>query len=245
VRDLEAARADLIRRGEELARSNADLEQFAYVASHDLQEPLRKVSNFCQLLERQYSDGLDERGHQYIGYAVDGARRMQILINDLLDFSRVGRTTEQFAMVDMNSVLADAVSEVEHSFDDPVRAEPLPTVWGDYQLLVTLFGNLIGNALKYRSELEPRITVTADDEDGLASFAVADNGIGIDPQYADRIFVIFQRLHLRDQYGGTGIGLAMCKKIVEFHGGRIWLDTTYQPGARFRFTLPRGEAGAR
>jgi light-regulated signal transduction histidine kinase (bacteriophytochrome) len=108
-----------------------------------------------------------------------------------------------------------------------------------------LFGNLIGNALKYRSELEPRITVTADDEDGLASFAVADNGIGIDPQYADRIFVIFQRLHLRDQYGGTGIGLAMCKKIVEFHGGRIWLDTTYQPGARFRFTLPRGEAGAR
>ncbi len=246
VRELEAARADLIRRGDELARSNADLEQFAYVASHDLQEPLRKVSNFCQLLERQYSDGLDERGHQYIDFAVDGARRMQTLINDLLEFSRVGRTTEQFTTVDMNSVVGEAIAELEDVADlaeQPVHVEALPSVWGDHRLLVTLIRNLIGNALKYRSEQKPQIRLSAEKDDGFATFAISDNGIGIDPQYAERIFVIFQRLHLRDQYGGTGIGLAMCKKIVEFHGGHIWLDTNHRPGAKFRFTLPTGDAG--
>ena len=257
--EADAARAVSERTSTSLARSNADLEQFAYVASHDLQEPLRKVSNFCQLLERQYAEQLDDRAGQYIHFAVDGAKRMQVLINDLLSFSRVGRNTDGFVPVALDDVLREALDNLAEPLHDTgglvhVRTD-LPTLPGDRTLLVTLLQNLVGNALKYHGEQVPEVDVTAHRRAahvpaGMESaepryewvVTVADNGIGIEPQYAQRIFVIFQRLHLRDSYGGTGIGLAMCKKIVEFHGGAIWLESPDDPaapsGARFSFTLP-------
>ena len=242
---VERSRLELLRRTDELARSNADLEQFAYVASHDLSEPLRKVSNFCQLLERQYGDQLDPKARQYIAFAVDGAKRMQQLINDLLAFSRVGRTTDEFVAVPLGEALTAAVGNLESAITAAgarIDRVALPTVQGDRTLLIALFQNLVGNAIKYRGEEAPvvRIGVVAHEDEWHVS--VADNGIGIEPQYAERIFAIFQRLHLRDEYGGTGIGLALCRKIVEFHGGRIWLDigagTTPGRGATFTFSLP-------
>lgn len=232
--------------GRELARSNADLEQFAYVASHDLSEPLRKVANFCQLLERQYGPQLDDRARQYIHYAVDGAKRMQALIADLLSLSRVGRTTESFVPVDLGRVVDRACSGLQARIDvigASVEHDRLPTVPGDETLLVSLFENLISNALKYRGEAPQHVRIAAEHDAARKTWAiiVADNGIGIDPQYAERIFTIFQRLHLRDEFAGTGIGLALCRRIVEFHGGQIWLDTNVRSGATFRFTLPEGE----
>jgi hypothetical protein len=239
---VERARAVLLERGEELVRSNADLEQFAYVASHDLSEPLRKVANFCQLLERQYGDKLDDKAKQYIAFAVDGAKRMQVLIADLLAFSRVGRSTETFARVDMNKVVTRAIAMLDDrlvSAGAEIVRGPLPTLDGDETLLTALMQNLIGNAVKYRStERSPRIEISAAQQDGQWLFTVADNGIGIDPQYAERIFTIFQRLHLRDKYGGTGIGLALCRKIVEFHRGQIWLAENEGSGATFAFLMP-------
>jgi light-regulated signal transduction histidine kinase (bacteriophytochrome) len=239
---VEQARLVLLERGEELQRSNADLEQFAYVASHDLSEPLRKVANFCQLLEKQYAGQLDDKAKQYIAFAVDGAKRMQVLIADLLAFSRVGRTTESFEPVDTDRVLSRALATLEEriaaSHAEIVRG-PLPTVDGDPTLLTALFLNLVGNALKYRSpERTPRIEISTQRQGDEWLFTVADNGIGIDPQYSERIFTIFQRLHLRDQYGGTGIGLALCRRIVEFHRGRIWLAESEGPGATFAFLIP-------
>ncbi len=239
---VERARAVLLARGEDLARSNADLEQFAYVASHDLSEPLRKVANFCQLLERQYSDQLDDKARQYIAFAVDGAKRMQVLIADLLAFSRVGRTTEGFVPVDTEVALSRALITLDERIvaaDAQIVRGGLPTVDGDATLLSALFQNLVGNALKYRDPARPpRIEISAVREGPNWCFTVADNGIGIDRQYAERIFTIFQRLHLRDQYGGTGIGLALCRKIVEFHRGRIWLAESEGPGATFAFLIP-------
>ncbi|WAX55085.1 ATP-binding protein [Jatrophihabitans cynanchi] len=228
---------------EDLARSNADLEQFAYVASHDLSEPLRKVANFCQLLERQYGEQLDDRAREYIAFAVDGAKRMQALIADLLALSRVGRSTDAFVPVDTNLALRRAMSNLDEKIVEAgggVGHSDLPIVMGDPTLLVSLFENLVGNAIKYRSEQPPLVVVTAvsNRQTHTWTFAVKDNGIGIEPQYADRVFAIFQRLHLRGEYAGTGIGLALCRRIVEFHGGRIWLDTSATSGATFRFTLP-------
>jgi signal transduction histidine kinase len=250
----EQIQEELSRRGTELARSNADLQQFAYVASHDLSEPLRKVANFCQLLERQYGPQLDDRARQYIDFAVDGARRMQSLIADLLTLSRVGRTTEQFVPVDLQGVVTQATANLSLRIEEAgatVEHGRLPIVLGDPVLLGSLFENLIGNAVKYRRpDVPPRVRIGCEHDSSQASwqFAVSDNGIGIEPQYAERIFQVFQRLHLRDEYAGTGIGLALCRRIVEFHGGRIWLDTdtdtsTAADGATFRFTLPeRGAA---
>jgi light-regulated signal transduction histidine kinase (bacteriophytochrome) len=239
-------------RSEELARSNDDLQQFAYVASHDLSEPLRKVANFCQLLERQYADQLDDRARQYIDFAVDGAKRMQILITDLLALSRVGRTTDEFVPVPLDAVLDAALATLADRFAAAgakiVRPTPLPVVEGDRALLNSLLENLVGNAVKYgREDVEPvvRIWAERDPEQQMWTITVTDNGIGIDPQFAERIFAVFQRLHLRDRYGGTGVGLALCRKIVEFHGGRIWLDPVESAqGATFKFTLPEGPAGA-
>jgi signal transduction histidine kinase len=243
---LDRARARIQQRSAELARSNADLEQFAYVASHDLSEPLRKVTNFCQLLERQYADQLDDRARQYIGFMVDGAKRMQALISDLLDFSRVGRSTESFVPVDLNLSLNRALTNLDDSITEAgvqVERGDLPTVPGDPTLLTALLQNLVGNAVKYHSPDRPAwIRVRAAPDGDSWVLTVDDNGIGIDPQYSDRIFTIFQRLHLRDEYGGTGIGLALCRKIVEFHRGRIWLADKAEPGARFQFTLPMTEA---
>jgi len=245
---VEEAREMLSAQAEELARSNADLEQFAYVASHDLQEPLRKVTSFCQLLQRRYQGQLDERADQYIEFAVDGAKRMQQLINDLLAFSRVGRTTEAFVEVDCDEALDRALRNLEGALEDAgadiVRVTKLPTVEGDPSLLAALFQNVVGNAVKFRSEAAPRVEISCERTDGEWSFRVADNGIGIEPAYAERVFVIFQRLHAKELYPGTGIGLALCKKIVEFHGGRIWIDTDVPSGTTVCWTLPetQGEA---
>jgi signal transduction histidine kinase len=240
----EAAREALVVRTAELVRSNDDLEQFAYVASHDLSEPLRKVSNFCQLLERQYAAELDDKARQYIAFAVDGARRMQALINDLLAFSRVGRSTESFVEIDANAMLARVTAQLREQIAAgaaEISYDGLPTLWGDQSLLDALFANLVGNSIKYRGADPPRVVIGAEKQAENWLFTVSDNGIGIEPQYAERIFAIFQRLHLRDEYGGTGIGLALCRKIVEFHGGRIWLDPHGgTSGATFRLTLPGG-----
>ncbi|MCV7282953.1 CHASE3 domain-containing protein [Mycolicibacterium flavescens] len=248
-----AARAQLADQALELQRSNAELEQFAYVASHDLQEPLRKVASFCQLLEKRYGDKLDERGTEYIRFAVDGAKRMQVLINDLLTFSRVGRLHSVQADVDLGSVLDSAIdnlsTSIEESGAEVVRTgEPLPTVQGDPTLLTMLWQNLIGNAVKFRKpDAAPRVVIdcasspAAEEDDAPAgpwTFTVTDNGIGIPDEFAEKVFVIFQRLHGRDAYTGTGIGLALCRKIVEYHGGSIWIDTAYTDGTRFRFTIP-------
>lgn len=248
VDELESSRsvgARLDEQAVELLRSNSELEQFAYVASHDLQEPLRKVTAFCQLLERRYGDQLDERGIEYIAFAVDGAKRMQVLINDLLTFSRVGRLHSAETEVDLDGALDAALGNlavaVEESGADIVRAaEHLPRVVGDPTLLAMLWQNLIGNAMKFRREDQsPRIVIECErGADDQWLITVSDNGIGIAPEFVDKVFVIFQRLHGRDSYGGTGIGLALCKKIVEHHGGTIWIDTSYTEGTRFRFTLP-------
>lgn len=225
----------------ELQRSNADLEQFAYVASHDLQEPLRKIAGFCQLLERRYKGQLDDRADEYIGFVVDGAKRMQDLINDLLAFSRVGRNTDGFVSLDLATVVADAMTNLRAALEESgaeVAVGDLPTVTGDRRLLVALFQNLIGNAVKFRDEDAPTVRIDAEPDGDAFVISVADNGIGIDEEYAQQIFTIFQRLHNRTDYEGTGIGLALAKKIVEFHGGSIWLDTTVADGATFRFRLP-------
>jgi signal transduction histidine kinase len=225
----------------DLQRSNAELEQFAYVASHDLQEPLRKVTSFCQLLQRRYGGQLDEKADQYIEFAVDGAKRMQVLINDLLAFSRVGRNTGDTAPVACDDALRQARANLEAQIAKmgaTIEAGPLPVVAAQLPLVTAVFQNLLGNALKFRSEQPPHVVISAVRSGEFWSFSVADNGIGIEPEYADRIFVIFQRLHDRASYPGTGIGLAMCRKIIEYFGGRIWLDTSVPDGALFRFTLP-------
>jgi signal transduction histidine kinase len=232
----------------ELRRSNAELEQFAYVASHDLQEPLRKVTSFCQLLEKRYGSALDERGIEYIGFAVDGAKRMQVLINDLLTFSRVGRLTVTHATVALDTTLDTALGNLAAAIEESGaqikrRDGPLPQVTGDATLMTMLWQNLIGNAVKFRREDHaPRVIIDCErgtgDHDGYWVFGVTDNGIGIAPEFAEKVFVIFQRLHGRDAYAGTGIGLALCKKIVELHGGIIGIDTSNSSGTRFWFTLP-------
>jgi signal transduction histidine kinase len=245
------SRAQLEEQTVDLQRSNAELEQFAYVASHDLQEPLRKVASFTGMLQHRYQGQLDERADQYIEFAVDGAKRMQVLINDLLAFSRVGRVGAEEQVVDLDQAAADAVSDLGAAIDEAgahVTVDgPLPQVRGDRSLLTALLQNLLANAIKFRGEEPPRVRLSHErtsDPDGGSdayTFTVADNGIGIAPRYADRIFVIFQRLHPKEEYTGTGIGLAMCRKIVEFHGGRIWLvpaDEDANSGATFRFTLP-------
>ena len=238
---VEAAHKRVEEQARELQRSNAELEQFAYVASHDLQEPLRKIASFCQALQTRYRGQLDERADQYIDFAVDGAKRMQTLINDLLAFSRAGRSDREQAPVDLNEALADAQAALTGALENSgatIDAGTLPTVHGDRGQLASLFQNLIGNALKFRGVETPSVHIAAERHDGEWEISCLDNGIGIDPEYAERIFLIFQRLHSRETYEGTGIGLALCRKIVEYHGGRIWLDTDYSDGACFRFTLP-------
>jgi signal transduction histidine kinase len=247
-RQLLANMGDLSYKANELQRSNRELEQFAYVASHDLQEPLRKVASFCQMLESRYAGQLDDRAHQYIAYAVDGAKRMQLLINELLTFSRVGQPGTVRGPVDLNIVAREAIDRLDAKITDSdadVTIGELPTVTGDATLLTQLFQNLIGNSIKFRRMDEhPMIRITAERKDGVWEFACQDNGIGIAPAHAERVFVIFQRLHPRDAYPGTGIGLALCRKIVDFHGGRIWVDAAADPaadsgsGTTIRWTLP-------
>jgi signal transduction histidine kinase len=228
----------------DLQRSNAELEQFAYIASHDLQEPLRKITSFCQLLQRRYEGQLDEKADQYIEFAVDGAKRMQSLINDLLAFSRVGRTGEDFSQVASSAALNAAERNLAAAVERTgalIVSDALPPVRAQLTLLTAVFQNLLSNALKFAGDEPPRIVVTAVRDGSYWEFSVADNGIGVSPEYAERVFLIFQRLHDRATYPGTGIGLAMCRKIVEYFGGRIWLDTSVTTGATFRFTVPGGD----
>ncbi len=241
---LQTANARLDRQALELQRSNAELEQFAYVASHDLQEPLRKVASFTQLLQRRYAGKLDERADQYIDFAVDGATRMQRLINDLLAFSRVGRLAGEQELVRAAELVDAARRNLAERIEETgaeIQVGELPVVRGEAALLTAVFQNLIGNALKFRGLERPVVRVGAQRDGGQWRFTVADNGIGVQPEYAERIFVLFQRLHTKEAYAGTGIGLALCRKIVEHHGGRIWLDTAVTAGTTFHFTLPVAE----
>jgi PAS domain S-box-containing protein len=249
VRDIterKRAELELTRRAQELARSNVELEQFAYVASHDLQEPLRMVASFTQLLARRYGDGLDATAHEFIDYIVAGATRMQALINDLLAYSRVGTRGAAFEAIDCRDVLERVLANLKSAIDETnavVMHDPLPRLWADATQMGQLFQNLIGNAIKYRGEGTPRIDLAVRRRGDEWLFSVRDNGIGFDRKHAGRIFVIFQRLHNRDQYPGTGIGLAICKKIVERHGGRIWAESEPGRGSRFSFTIPAGLDG--
>ena len=239
--ELVVANAALESQARELTRSNAELQQFAYVASHDLQEPLRMVSSYTQLLARRYKDRLEGDALEFIAYAVDGATRMQQLINDLLAYSRVGTRGKAFAPTAVDDVVERAIGNLRATVDEShaeVTCDPLPTVMADGGQLVQLFQNLVGNAIKYRGEEPPRVHVSAAREVGDWHFVVRDNGIGIDPQYAERIFEIFQRLHTREKYSGTGIGLAICRKIVDRHRGRIWVESQAGMGATFHFTIP-------
>ncbi|KXK61920.1 histidine kinase [Micromonospora rosaria] len=239
---IEWVNSQLQKQAEELVRSNRDLEQFAYVASHDLQEPLRKVASFCQLLQRRYAGQLDERADQYIAFAVDGAQRMQRLINDLLAFSRIGRLTTGFTDVDLNRVMAEVAGQTEAGrqyADAELTWSELPVIRGEEPLLTNLLVNLVSNSVKFRRpDVPPKVHVSARLVDGEWEISCQDNGIGIEPEFADKIFVIFQRLHSKDAYPGTGIGLAIVKKIVEYHGGRVWVDTGTPEGTAIRFTLP-------
>jgi len=236
--EVRRARVELADKAEELERSNRDLEQFAYVASHDLQEPLRKVAGFCQLLQRRYGGSLDERADEYIHYAVDGAERMQVLISDLLSFSRVGRTTERFEPVDLGAVANDAWHQLDRPDGAQLEvADELPVIAGDRALLLALFTNLFANSVKFAGDAPPVVRIGSERTEDGWHLSVSDNGIGIDPEFADKIFVIFQRLHTRDVYEGTGIGLALGKRIVEFHGGAISLGAA-DAGAHFDITFP-------
>jgi signal transduction histidine kinase len=247
------AEKDLAKKAEELARSNADLEQFAYVASHDLQEPLRMVTAYTQLLAERYRGKLDDNADKFIGYASEGALRMQVLIQDLLAFSRVGRKESAGESVDCELIMKDVLQTLASSIQESgavVTYANLPAVWADRTQMAQVFQNLIGTAIKFRGKEPSLISVQAEKSDQQWLFTVRDNGIGIAPEDAENIFVVFQRLHARTEYPGNGIGLAICKKIIERYGGRIWVESQAGSGSVFKFSLPlRGpnateEAGA-
>jgi signal transduction histidine kinase len=224
-----------------LQRSNTEFEQLAYVASHDMQEPLRKIASYLQLLSQRYQGKLDADADEFIGYAVDGAKRMQALINDLLAFSRVGTKAKPFAPTDCNQIMRTALADLEFAIEEcgaQVEVGPLPVVMGDATQLSQLFRNLLSNAIKFRRQITPIVRVSAERSEAGWRFAVSDNGMGIAPEYFERIFVIFQRLHGRARYPGTGIGLAICKKIVLRHGGQIGVRSVEGEGSVFEFTLP-------
>ncbi len=225
-----------------LERSNKELEQFAYVASHDLQEPLRMISSYTQLLARRYQDKLDQDANDFIGFAVDGSNRMQTMINDLLDYSRVGSRGDPFKLILCETVLGAALDNLELVIADSgvvITYDPLPKVMADGSQLIQLFQNLFENAIKFHGNEPPKIHVSVQKKKAEYVFSVKDNGIGIDPKYHDRIFVIFQRLQSKEKYSGSGIGLSICKKIVERHGGKIWFESEPGQGTTFYFTLPK------
>jgi light-regulated signal transduction histidine kinase (bacteriophytochrome) len=246
-RELESAlqitNEELEQRVSQLNQANTDLERFAYVASHDLQEPLRMISGFSQMLQEKYQNQLDADADEYIWFLVDAAGRMGDLINGLLAFSRVQTRTASLEMVNCEEVLGWALSNLQASIEEArvvVTHDPLPEVMGDATQLMQVFQNLLGNAIKFRNRYtQPRIHISAQVSDEESIFAVNDNGIGIEPEFYERIFEIFQRLHTRDRYPGTGIGLAICHRIVERHGGRIWVESEPGQGSTFYFTLPQ------
>jgi light-regulated signal transduction histidine kinase (bacteriophytochrome) len=242
--ELRRAHDELAKKAEELERSNAELEQFAYVASHDLQEPLRMVSSYTQLLAKRYKDQLPAEAQEFMHFTVDGAARMKQLIEDLLAYSRVGTKGKELVPVSLEAPLKRALTNLRTAIEESgatVSADALPTVEADEVQLAQVFQNLIGNALKFRGKAAPRIHVGAAEQAGEWQISIADNGIGIEPQYFERIFMLFQRLHAMGEYPGTGIGLAICKKVAERHGGRIWVSSTPGAGSTFHFTLPKKE----
>ena len=245
IEERERIERSLAVQADKLRRSNEELEHFAYVASHDLQEPLRIIVSYLQLIERRYKDKLDEDGERFIQSTVNGAERMRALIRGLLQYSRVGTKGKDFVEADMETVLDEALENLGRAVQDTgavIERSALPHVRGDSMQLVQLFQNLIGNAMKFHREGEkPRVSIAATKGRGAWEFTVADNGIGIEKQYGDRIFALFQRLHTRDQYKGTGIGLAVCKRIVERHQGRIWFTSEPGRGTTFHFSLPDRE----
>jgi signal transduction histidine kinase len=230
----------------DLERSNADLQQFAYVASHDLQEPLRTVASYCQLLQRRYQGKLDQDADEFISFAVEAASRMQQLINDLLQYSRVGTRGKPLEPTDCAKAAAAALDNLKIAIEESgasVSCDPLPVVAGDPVQLIQLFQNLVGNAIKFRGERPVAVEIRVENQGSEWLFSVRDNGIGFEPKYSERIFMIFQRLHTRDEYPGTGMGLAICKKIVERHAGRIWAESEPGVGSTFWFTLPKNGVG--
>jgi light-regulated signal transduction histidine kinase (bacteriophytochrome) len=236
--------AELAERALDLERSNRDLQQFAYVASHDLQEPLRTVASFTQLLAKRYNDKLDDKAREFIGFAVDGSKRMQTLINDLLSFSRVGTRGKALAAVNCDAALDTVLKGLKRSIEESgavITRDRLPAVLADELQLTQLLQNLVGNAIKFQGSGTPRIRIGAERNGSGWKISVRDNGIGISPEHYERIFVIFQRLHNKKAYPGTGIGLAICKKIAERHGGRIWVEPTAGGGSTFSFTIGDGE----
>jgi light-regulated signal transduction histidine kinase (bacteriophytochrome) len=241
ITERKQAQEQLNKTLEELKRSNIELEQFAYIASHDLQEPLRAVAGMVQLLQKRYQGQLDERADEYTNLAIDGATRMQTLITDLLTYSRVERRNNPMQPIDANKSLASALRNLQTAIAEnsaTVTSDTLPTLEADASQLTQLFQNLIGNAIKFHGEHPTLVHVGIEKMEDVWHFSVRDNGIGIDPQYFERIFLIFQRLHTRREYSGTGIGLAICRKIVERHGGRIWIDSQPGQGTTFHFTIP-------
>lgn len=227
----------------ELARSNEDLQQFASVASHDLQEPLRMVSSYTQLLQKRYAGKLDEDADQFIEYAVDGANRMKRLIRDLLEYSKVGKGSKTMAMIDSENVVREAMKNIQQLVDErhaQIRWKHLPNIRCDVTRLILVFQNILGNAIKFcEPSITPCITVHAETREVHWLFSIQDNGIGIQSDYTSRIFEVFQRLHTRESYGGTGIGLAICKRIVESHGGQIWVESMLGQGSTFFFTVAK------
>ncbi len=241
ITELKKAEDSLKEKMIEVERSNAELQQFAYVASHDLQEPLRMVASYVKLLDRRYGDKLDQDAKDFIGYAVEGSTRMQQLINDLLTYSRVGTKVKPFEPVDLEAVFAGIMDNLKVTIQESnatITHDSLPTVQADDLQMLQLFQNLVSNGIKFHGEEAPRVHVSAKRAGDFWQFSVCDNGIGIDPEYFNRIFIIFSRLHTRAEYPGSGIGLAICKKIVERHGGRIWVESTPGKGSTFLFTIP-------
>jgi signal transduction histidine kinase len=247
IEERRRAEKVLLQRSEELARSNAELEQFAYVASHDLQEPLRMVASYTQLLAERYHGKLDADADEFIEFAVAGARRMQELILDLLAYGRIGTRGHEFRMTSSEAALSAALQNLGLAIresDAVIRSGPLPTVWADSVQLQQVFQNLLGNAIKFRHSRRPEIQVSGEESGAEWHFCVADNGIGIEPQHADQIFQVFHQLHAREEYPGTGIGLPICKKIAERHGGRIWVESQPGHGATFHFTISKSGSEA-
>ncbi|NET71909.1 MAG: cyanobacterial phytochrome A, partial [Sphaerospermopsis sp. SIO1G2] len=234
---------ELAQLAQDLERSNAELKKFAYVASHDLQEPLNQVANYVQLLEMRYDAELDEDAKEFINYAVEGVSLMQTLIDDVLAYSKVDTQAIAFQVTEIEVALEKALSNLRNRIYETgttITHDPLPTIMADGTQIMQLFLNLIGNAIKFRSHQPPQIHIGTERLEDEWLFSIEDNGIGIDPQFSDRIFVIFQRLHTRDEYPGTGMGLAICKKIIECHRGNIWVESQFGQGATFYFTIPAG-----